>query len=184
MLAFEADPPARIASRLPTGALVGELDGTPVAVIPDPEGPRRKAATAKAVAEGRGGLGNPVPWAQAPESARRALLALGLAGDGAMVDSSERILDLLLAGERALAADLRTRALAPLEATLWERPDADALNSLAWKRPRIVVRFAWFSTRVPNHARAGFHWPRALSWNSMSGSPSSNAVFGIRWAPG
>ncbi len=114
VLAYEADSPGSVASRLPVGALASEMDGISVAVVPDPEGPRRRTAVVKALKGARGGLGNPVPWEDAPASARRARLALGLADRG-MVDSGERMVDVLLAGEPDLALDLAVHALAPLE---------------------------------------------------------------------
>ncbi len=115
VLAFEADSPASVASRLPVGTVVSDVDAVSVAVIPDPDGPRRRAAVAAAAEGTRAGLGQTVEWRDAPASARRARLAMGLsAGDG-MVDSSERLLDVLLAAEAGLSGDLARRALAPLD---------------------------------------------------------------------
>jgi PucR C-terminal helix-turn-helix domain len=115
VVAFEAEDAGRVASRLPVGSLVGEADGVSVAIVPDPDGPRRRASTQRAVEEGRGGLGHTVEWAGAPASARRARLALALAGAGSrFVDSSERLVDVLLTGDEDLTADLARRALAPL----------------------------------------------------------------------
>ena len=50
------------------------------------------------------------------DSARRAALALDIAGEGELVVASERLLDLVLRSDVALAADLAAGALAPLDA--------------------------------------------------------------------
>ncbi len=113
VLAFEAST-ASVAAKLPDGALVSDLEGIGVAIIPDPDGPRRRATVTTGMEGVRGGLGSTVGWGEAPASARRARVALRLAVDG-LVDSSERMVDVLLAGQEDLARELHVRALAPLD---------------------------------------------------------------------
>jgi hypothetical protein len=103
----------RVARRLPA-ALVGSVDGTDWALVPDPSGPGRRAEIEAAVGDAAA-LGPSVSWRSTPESARRAALALTLVRDGGFVAADERLLDLMLASESAVAADLAQRALAPLE---------------------------------------------------------------------
>ena len=114
VLAFETDRPERIAGRLPGGSLVGELDGAPVALVPDPDGPGRRAEIERAIAGARAGLGSTVEPGDAQRSADRAATALALAEDGLIV-ADERMVDLLLRGDPALAADLTARRLAALD---------------------------------------------------------------------
>ena len=142
VLAFEADSPASVASRLPVGTVVSDVDAVSVAVIPDPDGPRRRAAVAAAAEGTPAGLGQTVEWRDAPASARRARLAMGLsAGDG-MVDSSERLVDVLLAAEAGLSGDLARRALAPLDGLPANRR-ARLLETLeAWIEAHGEVRVA------------------------------------------
>jgi DNA-binding PucR family transcriptional regulator len=56
-----------------------------------------------------------VSWRSAPESARRAALAMTLVHDGGFVVADERLLDLMIASDTALASDLARDALAPLD---------------------------------------------------------------------
>ena len=79
-------------------------------------------------------------WRDTPESARRAGLTLTLVRDGGFAVADERLLDLLLAGDPALAADLARRALAPL----------DALSPGARERLRDTLA-AWLDAQ--GHAR-------------------------------
>jgi hypothetical protein len=117
VLAFESAQPQRVVGRLPAGCLTGDADGTQVALVPDPDGPRRRKAIEAALDGAHGGLGHPVEWRAAPESALRARIALGLATgpDAGLVVAGERLLDVVLARDPALTAALRERALAPLE---------------------------------------------------------------------
>jgi DNA-binding PucR family transcriptional regulator len=83
--------------------------------VPDPDAPGRRAEIEAAVRGAEAALGPTLGWRQAGESARRAALALSLAERDALVVSDERLLDLLLTADPALAADLAKRALEPLE---------------------------------------------------------------------
>jgi hypothetical protein len=115
VVAFATGSDSAVASRLPAGTLVSEIDGIPVAVVPDPDGPRRRAAIATALDGSRGALGQTVEWREAPASARRARLAMRLPVQTGLIDSSEHLVDVMLAGDDALAEDLARRALAPLD---------------------------------------------------------------------
>jgi hypothetical protein len=113
-LAFTDGQGDRVARRLPS-ALVASVEGTDWALVPDPSGPGRRAEIEAAAGEAPAGLGPSVSWRSAPESARRAALAMTLARDGGVVAADERVLDLMLASDPALAGDLARIALAPLE---------------------------------------------------------------------
>ena len=114
-LAFDGAQADRVARRLPA-ALVGSVDGGEWALVPDPAGPGRRAEIEAALAGARAALGPAVGWREAPESARRAALALTLARDDGFVVADERPLDLIIAADPALAEDLARGALAPLNA--------------------------------------------------------------------
>jgi hypothetical protein len=114
VLAFETERPERVATHLPSDTLVGELDGLPVAVIPDPDGPGRRGEIERALRGARGGLGPTVAWDAAPDSARRAQFAMAAADDGELTVADEHLLDLLLLGDEQLTVDLVERRLGPL----------------------------------------------------------------------
>ncbi len=138
-LAFDSAEPDRVARRLPA-ALVATFQGLNWALVPDPDAPRRRAEVEAAVGGAAGALGPTVAWRDTPESARRAGLTLTLVRDGGFAVADERLLDLLLAGDPALAADLARRALAPL----------DALSPGARERLRDTLA-AWLDAQ--GHAR-------------------------------
>jgi DNA-binding PucR family transcriptional regulator len=109
VLAFDAP-----AARMPTDAVVAELGGRSLAVVPDAA--TRRVELRRALRGGRGGLGPTVPPAGLSGSASRAALALEMAGEGEVVAASERLLDLVLRADLGLSADLASSALAPLDA--------------------------------------------------------------------
>lgn len=108
VLAFDAP-----AARMPTDAVVGDLGGRSWAVVADAGS--RRVELERALRGGRGGLGPVVPPAGLSASARRAALALEIAGEGELVVALERLLDLLLRADLALSADLASEALSPLD---------------------------------------------------------------------
>jgi hypothetical protein len=110
VLAFDAP-----AARMPPEAVVGEVGGRYWALVPDPEAPGRRDELSRALRGGSGGLGPAVALTRAADSARRAALALEIAGEGELVVASERLLDLVLVGDVGLSGDLAARALAPLD---------------------------------------------------------------------
>lgn len=119
--ALALDAPA---ARLPPEVVVGDLAGRSWAVVPDPSAPGRRAKLERALRGGSGGLGPAAAPARAFESARRAALALELAGEGELVAADDRPLDLVLRGDPGLASDLAAHALAPLDSL----PEAQRLR--------------------------------------------------------
>jgi PucR C-terminal helix-turn-helix domain len=112
---------ADVARRLPADALVVVEEDECVAFVPDPEGPGRRAELERAA---RGALGPAVDWSRAGRSLARAraarrLQAAGALDAGALVAADEHLDALLLGAAPELAAELRARVLAPLDA---ERP--------------------------------------------------------------
>ena len=116
-LAFEAPDPDRLARRVTSPTLAARLDGTSWALVADPDGPGRRAELEAALRGKPGALGPTVAWHEAAESARRAKLALVLAREShaGLVVADERLLDLLLLCDPALAGDLARQRLEPLE---------------------------------------------------------------------
>jgi hypothetical protein len=142
VVAFEAEHPDRIARRLPSGSLVGEADGIPVAVIPDADGPGRRRELTRALDGARAAIGNSVAPGAALESARRATLALPLAPGGELIDSSEHLAALLLLGDPQIAGDLVRRRLAPLASLPQGRRERLTETLRAWLDAHGEVRVA------------------------------------------
>jgi hypothetical protein len=124
-----------VVSRLPVEAISDTIGETLVAVVPDPDGPGRRAAIERAVLESgaTAGLGTTVAWGNAAVSLVRANAALALAdGSPALVVASEQAGRLLLRSDRSLAEELATQRLAPL-AELSPRQRARMIDTLrAW----------------------------------------------------
>jgi hypothetical protein len=111
----------RLASRL-GGDVIAAAEGTlAIAWVPDPQAPGRRAQLESALDGVPAALGPTVPLGRAPFSLVRARAAHALALDGvvdggALVVADEHLPALLLhGGDRTLATDLATTALAPLE---------------------------------------------------------------------
>lgn len=105
--------------RLPHDAISETIGELGCVVLPDPDGPGRRAEVRRAVHEAgvAAGLGTTVEWQQAPLSFARARSALGLAGEAPqLVVASERAGELLLASEPRLAQEIALERLAPLRA--------------------------------------------------------------------
>lgn len=105
---------------LPTGTISEAIGELTCAIIEDPDGPGRRAVIERAVAgaRARAGLGTTVDWTQARISFARARAALALAPAaeaGGMIVARERIGELLLRSDPALAAELAAERLAPLD---------------------------------------------------------------------
>lgn len=117
VLAIEGHHPAR-ALALPADAISEVIGELTCALLPDPDGPGRRAELSRSVSEAgiTAGLGTTVPWPDAALSFARARAALELAGDGAgeLVSARERAGELLLAGDRTLASEFAADRLAPL----------------------------------------------------------------------
>ena len=98
-----------------TGDLVGLEGGESrsAVLVPDADGLGR--AQLLRVLHGRPAVVGPTrPWTAVASSYRRAVRAADLAPDDALVDTDERLADLVLAADPEALADLRARALAPL----------------------------------------------------------------------
>ena len=150
--------PERLARRLPAGTLAAWLDPLGVLVVPDPGRPSLAARLGDATDGGRAVLGPAVPWADAATSVRRAraawpLHASGLLGASAVVRAEDHLLDLALAADRPLAADLvrrrlqafddlpvgaRTRGLATLRAWLDAHGDVSTTATALGVHPQTV----------------------------------------------
>src|SRR5437763_1303745 len=110
------------AYRLGAGALTVAEEGLTIGFGPDPEGPRRREQIEAALDGTPAALGPSVALGRAHHSLARARAAHALALEGrlaadGLVIADEHLPALLLhAGDAALAADLATRALAPLAA--------------------------------------------------------------------
>jgi hypothetical protein len=112
--------PAREAAvpRMPADAIAASVDELACVLVPDPDGPGRRAELERALslAGAQAGLGVSVPWPQAAISFARARAALRLVGPAeTLVDARARAGDLLLAGDPELARELAQDRLAPLD---------------------------------------------------------------------
>jgi hypothetical protein len=105
-------------SRLPTDAIAESIGELTCALVPDPEGPGRRAELERAVidADALAGLGTTVEWHAAAISFARARGALGLCeGTPALVAARENAGELLLRSDDRLAKELAADRLAPLD---------------------------------------------------------------------
>lgn len=120
-LVTSAGQEGRLATRLGSDALAAVFDDVSVAIVPDPDGPGRRAAL-EAALEGRAAaLGPTATPRDAARSIARAQLAYALQRKGVLPDDGllaahEHLLELVINGDRSLASDLADRYLAPLEA--------------------------------------------------------------------
>jgi hypothetical protein len=106
-----------VTPRLPVDAIAEGIGELVVAIIPDPDAPRRRPEIEDAVhsAGATAGLGTTVKWPDAGLSLARARAALGLAnGEPALIVAAERAGELLLRSDPELAAELAAARLAPL----------------------------------------------------------------------
>ncbi|HEX8857176.1 MAG TPA: helix-turn-helix domain-containing protein [Thermoleophilaceae bacterium] len=118
VVVFPEDAVRAVEPRLPGDALVAAGHGLATAVVPDPDAPKRRSDLERALRGHPAGIGSAVMPAAARRSAREAELAFGLAQAGvepAMVYARERLLDLMLAQDPELAAELARSALAPFD---------------------------------------------------------------------
>jgi hypothetical protein len=116
-IAIGGDRREAAAARLPPDAIAESFGELMCAIVPDPDGPGRRAAIERAIvaAGARGGLGTTVDWSQAQVSFARARAALELAGESvALIVARENAGTLLLASDPRLAAELAADRLEPL----------------------------------------------------------------------
>jgi len=109
--------PGAGAVRLPSDSISDAIGELICVVVPDPDGPGRRAALERAVLDSgaSAGLGTTVAWPQAAVSFARARAALTLAaGEPGLVIARDRAGELLLGGDRALAGEFAADRLAPL----------------------------------------------------------------------
>lgn len=114
----ESDTLARL---LGQDTIATQLEPGSCALVPDPDGPGRRAQIERALEDQPAALGPTGSWQSAPQSASRARGALTLleAGEletskGTLVVADDHRLELLLASDRHLARDLAEFRLAPL----------------------------------------------------------------------
>jgi hypothetical protein len=106
-----------VAAHLPADAISESIGDVLCALLPDPDGPGRRAAIEWAVGEAGAlaGLGTTVDWRRVAVSFARARGALGLCGrPPSLIVARERAGELLLSSEPQLAQELAADRLAPL----------------------------------------------------------------------
>jgi hypothetical protein len=117
VLAVGGQQPTTVAHELPPDTISETIGELLCALIPDPDGPGRRASIERAVSDAGAvaGLGTTVEWPEAALSFARASAALELADPAQpLVVARERAGELLLRSDRRLAADLASDRLAPL----------------------------------------------------------------------
>jgi hypothetical protein len=117
VLAIAGEERGPAALRLPADAISDTVGELTCAIIPDPEGPGRKASLERAMVEAgaSAALGTAVDWHEAAVSFARAQSALELAGGGpSLVVARERAGELLLRSDPRLAQEFAADRLAPL----------------------------------------------------------------------
>jgi hypothetical protein len=114
-LACPEDALARVARRLPPEALTTVVDGEGCVLLPDPDGPGRAEALARAAGEARVALGPTVAPTAAGESWALALSLFRSSVDAdALLKVDDHLAALLLFESRDLAGRIAARRLAPL----------------------------------------------------------------------
>jgi len=119
-LACPADSLAQLSRRLPADVLVTQFEQLGCVLVPDPDGPGRDQALARAAADPTASLGpvcDPVGSRFSWELAKAALRALeaGVIRSEGMLRAEQHLADLLIFESGELAALIATRRLAPLE---------------------------------------------------------------------
>lgn len=110
---------SRFGRHLPSDVLVTELEDVGCALVPDPEGPGRRAALERAATDATAALGpagEPVRLRESWRLAGAMLHAMesGTLAVGGLGCVDEHLGELLLFGDRGMAARLAARRLAPL----------------------------------------------------------------------
>lgn len=119
-LVTRADDGDRLAARLGGHAIAIAEEGVALAFVPDPDAPGRRAELQRAVGDAPAALGPTVAPERAARSLARAQAAFGLLEQGLLhggdvpTAADDHLTELLLFGDAVLAADLSTRALAPM----------------------------------------------------------------------
>jgi hypothetical protein len=120
VLALDADTPLSVTRRLDVDALAGADTAGAWLVLPDPDGPGRPAALARALEGETGALGPTVAPADAQRSLRWARTALELVRDGALpadapVRTTEHLATIVLLQDRGMALELARTRLRPFD---------------------------------------------------------------------
>ncbi len=97
-----------------SGDVAGFDDDASLLLVPDADGAARTTLRAR-LAQHAAVLGPTRPWCRAYASIERARRALPLLSDDALVDTEERLVDLVLLADPEAYDDLRRTALAPLD---------------------------------------------------------------------
>lgn len=116
-MAIAGDRRDLAASHLPPDAITEVIGELTCAILPDPDGPRRRRLIERAVTDAgaSAGLGTTVDWSDTAVSFARARAALELAeGDTGVMVARELAGELLLRSDPRLAAELAADKLAPL----------------------------------------------------------------------
>jgi PucR C-terminal helix-turn-helix domain len=126
----------RLLSRLPQHTIVAGVDGLACALVPDPDGPGRRAELGRAVRD-LAVLGPTVKPLQAGRSLRRAadihsLATRGLLARHGLVVAEEHLAEAVLYGSPELLADLAERTLVPLDRLSEKARARQAETLLAW----------------------------------------------------
>jgi len=121
VLALAEGDPVSLARRMPEGTLAAAHAPVGLLLVPEPERPGQPGAVEEALRGRRAVLGPSVPVLEAARSAARAragwaLHAAGRLGDAPVARTDDHLLDLLVAGDAGLAAELTQRRLAALDA--------------------------------------------------------------------
>jgi hypothetical protein len=121
VLALDAESPLEVTRQLDVDVLAGADGAGAWLVVPDPDGPGRRAALERALDGESAALGPTLAPADAHRSLRWARLALGLAREGSLpagglLRASDHLSSLILLQDRELAQTLARDRLAPLDA--------------------------------------------------------------------
>jgi sugar diacid utilization regulator len=105
---------------MPSDAFGAAVQPVGIVLIPDPDGPGRRAQIESGLRDRRAVLGPTVDWLEARVSIQRATLAWPLHAAGDLTSDPLAVTDdhttaLLLASAPRIASDLATRRLAPLD---------------------------------------------------------------------
>ena len=152
VVAWPAEAGRRPATRLPLGAIAAPFEGAFCAIVPDPDGPGRRAELERALEGIAAGLGPAVSAEHAARSHGRAIAALRLAeeqGADDLLAADDHRITLLLRADRALVNDIAAERLAPLAGETDRSRERLEETLLAWLR---------HEGSVPDTARAlGVH---------------------------
>ncbi len=137
VLALDAESPLEVTRQLDVDVLAGADGAGAWVIVPDPDGPGRRAALARPLEGTSAVLGPTLAPADAHRSLRWARLALGLAREGALpagglLHASDHLSSIILLQDRELARTLARDRLAPLDALAAGERDRLTHTLAAW----------------------------------------------------